>query len=401
MRLARHDARTLFERAWALASETGELDAVRREALIAEAVRAIRRIASVLGSEFLREDLERARRSMLGLINLHLERVSAGEVAAAARSLVDKGLLFHTKGASQSIKRVLALEHGVEPDALTPSLRQRFEEEVVAYWAHLPYASLIAREAAAEQLQRRRAAAAALSDLLEGEPPEPWYDPEQTILTALTILVYGREPAWIHDAKGFERLLAAFRSAPARFLRLPEGLPAGHQAVIETVWREHGGNLLETIVAAEVPLHQLVAGDPTTNPLHAWLVLPAGDALGDVDALGEQATSHWQALTGGATDDERLLAVMLDGVLGLQQRWPIGLQAAETLLRTRLVRRPEPQAIERWLEANAPHPYHADLLDLWDAFWEAREEDLDAGSTSAAVRVFAREWLPVRAVRRG
>ena len=158
--LAHHDPRTLFERAWSQAVASGLIDPARREALVAEATRAIRRIAAVLGTEFLRDDLERAMRSMLGLVEQHLMRVSDGDVLAAAHSLAANGLLFHTKGASQSIKRMLANEHGVDPERLGDDLKRRFEADVVAHWATVPFEVLAEREAEAERLRARRAAAA-------------------------------------------------------------------------------------------------------------------------------------------------------------------------------------------------------------------------------------------------
>ena len=393
--VARHDARTLFERAWAHGVRTGAIDAARREALVAEGARAIRRIAGVLGSESLREDLERAMRSMLGLVNLHLARVSRGDVAAAARSLAEHGLLFHTKGASQAIKRVLAIEHGLDPDAVDAPNRRRFEEAVVAEWAHLPFEALAERERLAGIASRRRAAAAALAATLEGTPPEPYYEPEQVILTALLIRAYSKRLAWIDDVRGFEVLLEAVRRAPARLRQLPAGVPQAHRATIEEVLASEGPRLIDAIAETDVPVHQLVAGDPIGNPLHAWLVLP-GDALGDVDELGELATSHWQALTGGATDEPRLLALMLQGVVGFEARWPATPKAAETLLRKVLVARPQPRLLQAWIDANAPHQYHAGLVELWEDFWDERESTLDAGAAADAYRRFAAEWLPVK-----
>ncbi len=393
--VARHDARTLFERAWAHGVRTGAIDAARREALVAEGTRAIRRIAGVLGSESLREDLERAMRSMLGLVNLHLARVSRGDVAAAARSLAEHGLLFHTKGASQAIKHVLAIEHGLDPDAVDAANRRRFEEAVVAEWAHLPFEALAERERLAAIASRRRAAAAALAATLEGTPPEPYYEPEQVILTALLIRAYSKRLAWIDDVRGFEVLLEAVRRSPARLRALPAGVPPAHRATVEEVLESEGPRLIDAIASTDVPVHQLVAGDPIGNPLHAWLVLP-GDALGDVDELGELATSHWQALTGGATDEPRLLALMLQGVVGFEATWPVTPKAAETLLRKVLVARPEPRVLQAWIDANAPHQYHAGLVELWDDFWGERESTLDAGAAADAYRRFAAEWLPVK-----
>ncbi|MFN8838192.1 MAG: hypothetical protein ACK5XG_05345 [Burkholderiales bacterium] len=394
--VARHDARTLFERAWTHGVRTGEIDGARRDALVAEGTRAIRRIAGVLGSESLRDDLERAMRSMLGLVNLHLQQVSRGDVAAAARSLAENGLLFHTKGASQAIKRVLAIEHGVDPDAVDPVNRRRFEEAVVAEWAHLPFEVLLERQREAELASRRRAAADALAATLEGTPPEPYYEPEQVILTALLIRAYAREPAWIDGVRGFEALFEAVRRAPARFRVLPPGVPPEHREAVEDVWSTEGPRVIEAIAASDEPVHRLVAGDPLSNPLHAWLVLPA-DALDDVDDVGELTTSHWQVLTGGATDEPRLLATMLQGVIGFESAWPLAPKAAMTLLRRTLAERPDERRAAAWLDANAPHQYHADLLGLWRDFWDERESAFDEDAGADAWLLFAAEWLPVKA----
>lgn len=394
--LAHHDPRTLFERAWSDGLRSGLITDARREELIREATRAIRKIASVLGSEYLRDDLERAMRSMLGLVNLNLEKLTRGDVEAAARSLAEDGLVFQTRSASQAIKRVLAIESGQDPDELDALHKRLFEEAVVTEWAHFPFVELARRERGAERARRRRAAAVAIVEALNGRVPDQYHEPEQIIMTALLILAYEKKKAWIDDPQGFERLLAAVRKSPRKFTKLPAGIPPAHAAVIREVWAAEGPAIVETIADPDVPVHRLVAGDPLTNPLHGWLVLP-GDALTDVDDLGEQTTSHWQALTGGSSDESRLLVVMLRGVFGFAERVPFGLKAGEALMRGTLVARPEDRVIERWLEENAPHQYHAGLMELWSDFWDDRETTLAEGSTSEAYRAFMANWLPMRA----
>jgi hypothetical protein len=400
-RLAHHDARTLFERAWSHGVRSGAIGPARREALVAEATRGICRIADVLGTQALRDDLERAMRSLLGLVNLNLRKVSGGDVEAAARSLAERGLLFHTKGASTAIKRVLAIGHGMDPDAPHEAFRRRFEEAVVSEWAGLSFEEFAARERDAERIRRRRAAADELADTLDGEPPDETFEPEQVIMTALLIRAYGGpQPAWIAGTRGYETLLEAVREAPARLRRRPVGLPPAHAAAIVDVWAEQHEAVLAAIVDTDAPVHQLVAGDPASNPLHGWLALPI-DTLADLDELGERTTAHWQALTGGTTDEARLLWVMLQGVLDLSGKAPLGVKAAETLLRGPLATPPEDGVIEAWLDANAPHAYHLGLLELWHDFWDERESALAPGASADALRQFAREWLPVReAVRR-
>jgi hypothetical protein len=394
--LVHHDPRTLFERAWSDGLRSGLITDQRRETLIREATRAIRKIASVLGTEFLREDLERAMRSMLGLVNLQLEKLTRGDVEAAARSIAEAGLIAHTRGASQAIKRVLAIESGLDPDEIDAVHMRVFEEAVVTEWAHYSFGEFALRERGAERARRRRAAAAALAGELGGRAPDAYHEPEQVIMTALLILAYDRKKAWIDDPQGFERLLGAVRRAPRRFDTLPGGVPLPHLPAVREVWAAESRRIVSAIVDPGVPLHRLVAGDPLDNPLHGWLVLP-GDSLTDVDDLGEQTTSHWQALTKGSTDEARLLAVMLRGVFGFADRVPFGRKAAETLLRTTLSNRPPERVVRQWLEENAPHQYHAGLLELWEDFWNERETVLDASSGTDDYRAFMAAWLPMRA----
>jgi len=393
--IAHHDPRTLFERAWSDGLRSGLITDDRRDDLIREATRAIRKIASVLGTEYLREDLERAMRSMLGLVNLHLEKVTRGDVELAARLLAEGGLLVHTRGASQAIKRVLATEAGLDPDDIDAEHKRLFEEAVVTEWAHYAFVEFAQRERGADRARRRRAAAVALVGVLHGGAPDPFYEPEQIIMTALLILAYEKKKAWIGDAPGFERLLNAVRKSPRKFAKLPAGVPPEHLAVVQAVWAAEAPAILETIADPDIPVHRLVAGDPVTNPLQGWLVLP-GDALSEVDELGEQTTSHWQALTGGSTDEAQLLGVMLQGVFGFTSKLPLSPRTADTLLRRTLVGRPASGVVEAWLEANAPHQYHGGLKGLWDDFWDEREATLGEGATAQDYRQFVATWLPLK-----
>lgn len=395
--IARHDARTLFERAWAHARREGTIDAARREALLAEGTRGMRRIATVIGTDHLREDLERAMRAMLGLVNLHLHRVSDGDVAAAARSLADNGLLFHTKGASTAIKQVLAVELGEELESLDDATRRGLDEQVVAVWSGMSWADFAARERGAEERRRRRGAARALASALDGRPPEPYHEPEQVILTALLILAYTpKRRAWIADLRGFESLLESVRATPSAFASLPAGVPLAYRPIVETVWRERAPRALRVITDASVPLHRLVGGDPLTNPLHDWLVVP-DSALDEVDSVGAHTTAHWETLTGGRTDEEHLLLVMLAGIYGIDVETPLSLKAAEALVKTTCAERPDDRLVEAWLDANAPHQYHDGLVGLWTDFFDDREVQLEEGTSALAWRVFAAQWLPVRA----
>lgn len=397
-RIATRDDRTLFERAWAHGVAAGIITPEVRASIVQEGTKAMRRIAALLGSENLRADLERAMRSMLGLVELHLRQESDGDLRLAARLIADHGLLAHTRGASQAIKRILASREGVDPDRLDAEQKRRFEEEVVSAWARYSFEEFRARQAEADQVRAQRLAARAISGLLAGRAPEGWHEPEQVILTALFVMAVGRAAAWPRHSGEFETLLAAARKAPAKLDKPPKGLPTEHREALQGVWARHAASLRAIVTDPSIPLHVLAAGDPSVNRLHELLILP-DDALDEVASHDERTTSHWKTLTRGHTDEARLLWVMLQGVLGLSERAPLSLRAAERLLDEELAQRPPKGRIRAWLEENAPHRLQADLLELWDDFWDERELSLHEDASSEEYRAFAAEWLPMRASR--
>lgn len=397
--VARHDARSLFERAWSQAVRDGRIDEARRDALLAEGVRAMRRIAGLLGTEHLREDLERAMRAMLGLVNLHLEKVSGGDVALAARSIAERGVLFHTKGASQSIKHVLALQHGEDPDEVDPATLRRFDAEVVAHWAQLPYAEWSVIERAAAEQRRRFSAARGLRAVLGDTGPD--LDPENAeayVMTALLMLAYAPERAWVKDRRGLELVLERARRFPERFATLPAGVPEADRPIVQAIWAENVTPLMEVVRDASLPIHQLVSGnlEGPGAQLTGRLVWP-DSALDEMNAFEAETTSHWSALTGGRTDDETLLTVLLAGALGEAPTLPLSPTAADRLLRRAADALPEEGAVRAWLAANAPHAFHEDLVDLWNGFVDAFEPLAASpkAPSAAALRRIAQHWLRV------
>jgi hypothetical protein len=241
--LAHRDGRTLFERTWSYGIDSGLITEARRDAVLHEGTRSVRRIAGVLGSEFLRADLERAMRAMLGLVNLHLEKVSRGDLETAARSIADNGLLFHTRGASRAIKRVLASEEGLNPDELDASTQRRFEEAVVSEWAGFTFADFAKREQGADDARRTREAGHAIARMLRGQAPDPFEDPEKVIMTALLILACRKERAWIPEVTEFEALLGAIRASPALLQHFPGDVPRGHEDTLRRVWSAYVGKV--------------------------------------------------------------------------------------------------------------------------------------------------------------
>lgn len=394
--IAHRDSRSLFERAWRHGIASGVIDPEQQASMLKEGARAIRKIADILGTQNLRADLERALRSMLGLVNLHLMTMSDGDVTIAARSLAARGLLFHTRGASQAIKAILAEGEGVDPERLDPEQKHRFEVEVVTQWATWPYEDFLARQEEAECARERREAAAALAALLSGPAPDPFlHEPDRIIASALLVLLFTKDKAWPRTVRQFETVLQAVRSTPAKLGKLPRSIPAEHAEVIAEVWHERSPQLHKVILDTSFDLHVLSAGDPSINPLHELLALP-DDALSAAHEHEALTTSHWETLTRGRSDEANLVATMLIHVLSLTVTVPFTLKAAEQLLRSIRAARPDDDDFLRWIEANAPHALQSDLAELWEEFWDDLDGSLHEDASVEDYRAFARNWLPVR-----
>ncbi|MEI7678183.1 MAG: hypothetical protein WCK07_02200, partial [Betaproteobacteria bacterium] len=102
--LVSHDDRTLFEKAWVQGIATGVIDSDVSARITRDGAKAMRQYACLMGSDYLRPDLERAMRTMLGLINLHLEYETGNDVDRAARSIAVNGIGYHTRGAARHMK---------------------------------------------------------------------------------------------------------------------------------------------------------------------------------------------------------------------------------------------------------------------------------------------------------
>jgi hypothetical protein len=237
-----------------------------------------------------------------------------------------------------------------------------------------------------------------LGELLEGVAPDIEQGARKIIATGLLILAYRRKKAWIATPRDFETVLASVRKTPSKLEKLPAGVPETLRSVLEPVWRAHAPQIKALVVETDTPLHQLVGGDPSENRLHDVLALP-DDSLGALQDLEAQTTSHWKKLTGGKSDEQRLMGVMLKGVFGFEDKLPLSLKTAVTLLQTVITERPSDRTFSQWLQANAPHQFQSGLAELWEAFWDERVMSLDEAADESEWRDFARDWLPVKASR--
>jgi hypothetical protein len=84
-------------------------------------------------------------------------------------------------------------------------------------------------------------------------------------------------------------------------------------------------------------------------------------------------------------------------VHGIATKPPLAWKATEALLRTTLGAPLPANAVQDWLDANAPHTYHSGLTTLWEDFRDDHEDLLEDGGTAEDWKRFMATWLPMKA----
>lgn len=374
--LVQHDARTLFEKAWAHGVATGLIDAEVSARVTKDGAKGIRKIASVLGSDHLRPDLERAMRSMLALINLNLEFESGADVDQAARSIAKNGILYHTRGASQRLKLC-----GFD------------EQSIVVQHAFAGFARFC--QQINEREQRLNGLAAARWALKAiGYPgdivPE---EADAAICTAMLFMIYQPGKQWADDMPGFESMLEAVRKHPGKAQqKLPAIIPAEHLAAISSAWLRGSKKILDAIKEKSVTIHNLASASVEGGVLTGLLLAPGGALMSEINNVADIVTTHWTRLTKGRSDDEALLALMLTGLLCSSVKTHLTSADAKAIA-IRIHEPPTDDQLDVWLDANAPHGLQSGLKELWRDFWvEANHIHPDSESRRLA---YIKKWVAV------
>jgi hypothetical protein len=398
-----HDARTLFDKAWAHGCQTGLLSKESQDGIRRDGALAIKKIAGVLGSDHLRADLDRGMQSMLGLINIHLEHLSGGDVSKAAALLASERLIAHTRGANRMLKQLLSETHG------TSVTEQSLEQWVVSDWALRPYVEV---KRLIDEVQHKRELLALWHWMAaELSHPNPMdvddavsSEVELVLCTGLLILSYAKNKRWISRLDAFQLLLTDIRAAGKLPKGLPKEIPAAYRAVAGELWLTILDRPLSLILDQDQSIPLLTSGPLDADSLCLFMAVPGDDYDSMLQHEGE-TTGHWAALTGGKMDAESLMSLMLCAVYGFTEKNYLTLtevkalatqlseqfaEQAEPITAKRRTRAPAPRTLTHWLHVNVPHQYHAGLLDLWSDFNEEMSEcsDLKAG---------IKDWVRVKA----
>jgi hypothetical protein len=379
-----YDARPFFEKALAYGVQNAIIDQPKLEAICADAAKGMVQIARYFGSEYLRPELEAARRRMVNLVSLYLEVTSAGDLRKAAESLRDHSFLSHSKGGSDLLRRLIAMpqnshfgmhEHSGFTDAQIPILAEWSLKNLTDYQAEL------ARRSEAALIMEAAIWLAGLLGMDVADLEEAAPDSEAVIRTALlTLAIKGTEmPDWV----AFEKVVTALRkkniarkmavSGFDGFIAIPKNLPARCTAMVETV-RQSVISDLPKIVDSTVPARKLFDQTPAFMGRYFWVE----SGLSEVDQHDRAASQAWHKATGGHCDDGSLLTLFLCIAAGATPKTLLTEKSAAALIRKIRKTGFNPDLTSHYIARHAPAQHHQDYARLWREFVEEAQPTLQS-----------------------
>ncbi|MEI8029010.1 MAG: hypothetical protein WCH35_04440 [Comamonadaceae bacterium] len=388
-----YDARPFFEKALAYGVQNAVIDQPKLDAICVDAPKGMVQIARYFGTEYLRPELEMAKRRMVNLVSLYLEVTSAGDLRQAAESLRDHSFLSHSKGGSDLLRRLIVMpqtshfgmhDSGGFADEQIPLLAEWSLKTVAAYQTEL------ARRGAATQMMEVAIWLAGKLGMDVAELEEAAPDSEAVIRSALLTLAIGggEMPDWVV----FEKMVTALRkkytgkmtgaSGFDTFIVIPKDLPAHCTATLQTM-RQSVISDLPKIVGSTVPARQLFNQTAAFMGRYFWLE----SGLNEVDQHDRVASNTWHKATGGHSDDGSLLTLFLCIAAGATAKTLLTERSAIALIRK--IRRTglKPDLTSLYIAQHAPVQHHDDYARLWREFVEEAQptlqSDLDYALTDA------------------
>jgi hypothetical protein len=383
------DARPFFEKALVYGLQNGLISQAKLDAIQTEAPKGMVQIARYFGSEFLRPELERAKERLVNLVSLILEHESDGDLQRAAEALRDNSFLSRSKAGSDMLKALIAMpqnshfsmnEPGGFNDDQIPKLAEWSLRSLADYRAELAK-----RQKVAQEMDAARWIADALGmDLDDLEEAAP--DAEAVIRTGL--LVLANRQTQMPDWTAFQKMVSTLRkrygtggsgtggkgeTGKTPTLALPKDLPSEFKPVLEAVRKSVLADWPK-MIDTDTPARKLFAQTPAFLGRYFWME----DALAEVDDFDREASSAWNKVTGGHSDDSSLLTLFLCIAAGSPAKTLLTEKAATSLVRKIRKSGLQSARAEQYIADNAPAQYQADYLSMWSQFLEDVQATLES-----------------------
>ena len=256
-----YDARPFFEKALQYGVQHGIIDRPKLDAICADAPKGMVQIARYFGNEFLRPDLEKARKRIVNLVSLYLESSCGGDLRLAAESLRDHSFLSRSKGGSDLLKALLALPENTVFDTHPGGLDASGPPKGLAEWSLKSFADYQAELARRMPLQQEKGAALWLAGQLGlgAEALEESHTHAEAVIRTALLALAIRRTAW-PDWVAFEKTVAALRkkyrpdSAETLAIVIPANLPPEFAAVVQALQSRQLGSLALDVYEEESAL---------------------------------------------------------------------------------------------------------------------------------------------------
>ena len=374
--LALGDHRPFFERSLRHAVKQGLIDQTRLATLEIEAAKGMVQIAKTFGSEYLRPEIETARKRIVNLVSLYLLETSAGDLDVAARLLRDNTFLTLSRGGSGLLKALFAL-----PEYAMLGREQKGRvEDFLEIW------SLKDKPAEYHNAlqQRNNNALEIKAGIWFGEQigvslaslQEADVDAVAVIRSALLIRLSGQAKAALVNQVEFAQLLSAMRGEKTASgkktgsktrkkadIPLIDDVPEAFQAVTQRVLQELQAHDLPRINDLTMSLDQLVYELKDRYFIRDYEL----EDTSEYDAL---VSKEWSKITKGKTDIDSLLTLFLCLSAGVAAKTSLSEKAAKTMLKKMRDEGIQPALADTWIKQHAPHEKQESLLADWHEFME-------------------------------
>ena len=375
------DARPFFEKALAYGVQHSIISNDRIEAMGQEAPKGMVQIARYFGSEFLRPELEQARKRLVNLVSLHLEHSSGGDLQLAAHALCEHSLLSRSKAGADLLKALIVMpqnshfgmnEGGGFTDEHIPQLAKWSLRALADYRAELAQRSAVALvlDAATWLAQRLGVEAEDLQDAGK--------DAEAVIRTALLLAALKRTemPDWAR----FENLIVDLRkkhsagqtsvgrptaSAKTLAIALPKNLPEAFVPVVAAVRASVLADLPK-ILDPGLAVRKLFDQTPSFIGRYFWIE----DSLSEVDHFDRNVSAAWHKATAGHEDEGALLTLFLCVAAVASPKTLLTEKSAAALLRKIRKTGLQPALASGFIAEHAPQQHQHAYQALWASFLE-------------------------------
>ncbi|MBC3885935.1 hypothetical protein [Undibacterium griseum] len=367
--IALTDHRPFFETALRYGVQRAIIPSSKITAIETEAPKGMVQIAAAFGSQYLRPEIELARRRIVNLASLYLLETSGGDLEMAAKLIRDNTFLTLSRGGSGLLKALFAMP---EYPLLGQDVKGKVED-FLDVWSlkdtPSDYRNALAhRQANVLEIE----AGFWFGDMLglsRSYLREEDVEAAAIVRTALLTMIFADEGAVLENQLEFATLIESVRRM---------GVVKRNKAVAAldlTLVPEQFIAIVRRI-AEEIRTHDL----PLLNDKNASLdklVFSLKDRyylkdheIEDTSEYDALVSKEWTRLTKGKTDVDSLMTLFLCMAAGVAPKTSLSEKAAKSIVKKFRTEGFSHELAAQWIKTSAPHEKQEGLLEDWHHFVE-------------------------------